>query len=68
MTFEVGKILGTNASYNAGGLRNPSFILANNFVQQSVSANQTYNLNHPAQANSIPFGESPRANYLDILA
>lgn len=65
MTLSVGKILGINTGYRTGAISN---VLADNFIQQSVSSNQTYNLNHPAQANSTPYGESPRANHLDLLA
>ncbi len=68
MTLSVGKILGINTGYRTGAISKPEFALADNFIQQSVSSNQTYNLNHPAQANSTPYGESPRANHLDLLA
>ncbi len=68
MSLSVGKILGISAGYKAGNISKPEFTLANNFIQQSVSSAQTYNLNHPAQANSTPYGESPRAKHLDLLA
>lgn len=68
MTFSVGKVLGIGAGYNAGATRRIEGIQPQKFIQQSVSSGKAYNLNYPAQANSTPYGESPRAKHLDILS
>lgn len=68
MTLSVGKILGIGAGYKAGAIDKTKALQKSNFIQTSVNAGQAFNLNHPAIANSTPYGTSPRANRLDLLA
>lgn len=68
MLSSVGKIFGNIRTNYSNPINKIDAVQAQNFIQASVSSENDYNLYKPAQKNSTPYGDSPRAQTLDILA
>lgn len=63
----IERIFGLKTNYKPGLIDRRMTPPSQNFLQASVSANQKYDLNRPAQKNFTPYGDSPRAAILDYI-